>query len=132
MGLEVTTSPRRLRNNSGDSDATAETAPEIPADEAEAEATEAPDVEMPAAEEALPELVEDEEASTPQPAEPAASVEISDADIEPTTVAAETEVAPPLVVSRMRSTSSPVPTGTVDFVTTTIDFFAAAAISRVA
>lgn len=82
-----------------DSDATAETAPEIPADEAEAEATEAPDVEMPAAEGALPELVEDEEASTPQPAEPAASVEISDADIEPTTVAAETEVAPPLVVS---------------------------------
>lgn len=82
-----------------DSDATAETAPEIPADEAEAEATEAPDVEMPAAEEALPELVEDEGASTPQPAEPAASVEISDADIEPTTVAAETEVAPPLVVS---------------------------------
>jgi len=80
-------------------DADAEIAPELPVDEAEAEAVEAPAVELPEAEEALTALVEDEGARAPQPAASAASVESSDADIEPAAAAAETEVAPSLVVS---------------------------------
>lgn len=82
-----------------DEDADAEIAPELPVDEAEAEAVEAPDVELPTVDEALTTLVEDKGAGAPQPDASAAPVEISDADIEPAAVAAETEVAPSLVVS---------------------------------